>query len=96
MSLHLPAARETLCFEAVLPGGEAAPPPEEPLYVAGLPWAHTKKPLPPMETWKAPLIGAELSVSGDAVWAFDLLPDTLPTLFTEAWRLVRGGRGPAA
>ncbi|MFD5520681.1 hypothetical protein [Streptomyces sp. NPDC127066] len=65
------------------------------LFLPG-PWAHAKKPLPPMETWKAPLIGAELSASGDAVWAFDLLPDTLPALFTEAWRLVRGGRGPTA
>ncbi|MEU1818420.1 hypothetical protein ABZ543_25005 [Streptomyces roseifaciens] len=31
--LHLPAARKTLYFEAVLPGGEAAPRPEEPLHV---------------------------------------------------------------
>jgi hypothetical protein len=31
--LHLPAARETRYFEAVLPGGKAAPCPEEPLYV---------------------------------------------------------------
>ncbi|MEU9141961.1 hypothetical protein AB0D33_39520 [Streptomyces sp. NPDC048404] len=49
-----------------------------------------------METWKTPLIGTELSASGDAVWAFDLLPDTLAALFAEAWRRVRGGQGPTA
>ncbi|MFE2296973.1 hypothetical protein ACFXAW_02105 [Streptomyces sp. NPDC059445] len=65
------------------------------LFLPG-PWAHAKKPLPPMETWKAPLIGAQLKFSGDEVWTFELLPDTLPALFTEAWRLVRGGEGPVA
>ncbi|MFE2531565.1 hypothetical protein [Streptomyces sp. NPDC059371] len=65
------------------------------LFLPG-PWAHAKKPLPPMETWKVPLIGAQLHFSGDEVRAFELLPDTLPALFTEAWRLVRGGQGPVA
>ncbi|MEH6374946.1 hypothetical protein V7793_11535 [Streptomyces sp. KLMMK] len=57
------------------------------------PWAHAKKPLPPMECWKAPLTRAELSADGSQVEAFDLLPGTLPELFTEAWRLVGRGRG---
>ncbi|MFB7245666.1 hypothetical protein CW362_09600 [Streptomyces populi] len=61
------------------------------------PWAHAKKPLPPMETWKAPLIGAKVHTYGkNEVYAFDLLPGTLPELFTEAWRLVREAQGPAA
>lgn len=63
------------------------------LFLPG-PWAHAKKPLPPMECWKAPLIGAQLQFSGDEVRTFELLPDTLPALFTEGWRLVRGGQGP--
>ncbi|MFD9466813.1 hypothetical protein [Streptomyces sp. NPDC060027] len=65
------------------------------LFLPG-PWAHAKKPLPPMETWKAPLIGARLSADGSEVRAFELLPGTLPELFTEAWRLVRGAQGPTA
>ncbi|MEU1671117.1 hypothetical protein ABZ752_03665 [Streptomyces roseifaciens] len=65
------------------------------LFLPG-PWAHAKKPLPPMEFWKAPLIGAGLSDDGSEVEAFDLLPGTLPELFTEAWRLVRAGEGPTA
>ncbi|MET9591820.1 hypothetical protein ABZY45_12695 [Streptomyces sp. NPDC006516] len=60
------------------------------------PWAHAKKPLPPMEAWKAPLVGGRLSADGSEVTAFELLPGTLPELFTEAWRLVRAGQGPAA
>ncbi|MEU8781985.1 hypothetical protein [Streptomyces sp. NPDC048637] len=60
------------------------------------PWAHAKKPLPPMESWKAPLIGAQLSADGSEVSTFELLPGTLPELFTEAWRLVRRGEGPTA
>lgn len=65
------------------------------LFLPG-PWAHAKKPLPPMECWKAPLIGARLSADGTEVVAFDLLPDTLPELFAQAWELVRGGKGPTA
>lgn len=65
------------------------------LFLPG-PWAHAKKPLPPMESWKAPLIGAQLSADGSEVRAFELLPGTLPELFTEAWRLVRRGEGPTA
>ncbi|CAL9345462.1 hypothetical protein [Streptomyces sp. enrichment culture] len=64
------------------------------LFLPG-PWAHGKKPLPPMETWKGPLIGAQLSVDGSTVRDFELFPGTLPDLFTEAWRLVRGGEGPS-
>ncbi|MEW2630135.1 hypothetical protein AB0903_00315 [Streptomyces sp. NPDC048389] len=63
------------------------------LFLPG-PWAHGKKPLPPMESWKAPLVGAQLSADGSTVRAFELLPGTLPELFTEAWRLVRRGEGP--
>ncbi|MEV5433806.1 hypothetical protein [Streptomyces sp. NPDC052701] len=65
------------------------------LFLPG-PWAHAKKPLPPMETWKAPLIGARLSADGSQVRAFELLPGTLPELFAEAWQLVRNGQGPTA
>ncbi|MFF3849120.1 hypothetical protein [Streptomyces sp. NPDC002328] len=65
------------------------------LFLPG-PWAHAKKPLPPMESWKAPLIGAELSADGSEVKAFDLLPDTLPELFAQAWELTRRGKGPTA
>ncbi|MFD7136466.1 hypothetical protein [Streptomyces sp. NPDC059894] len=65
------------------------------LFLPG-PWAHAKKPLPPMESWKAPLIGARLSADGSEVRAFELLPGTLPELFTDAWRLVREGKGPTA
>ncbi|WP_405669000.1 hypothetical protein OG379_40770 (plasmid) [Streptomyces sp. NBC_01166] len=65
------------------------------LFLPG-PWAHAKKPLPPMESWKAPLIGAQLSTDGTEVRDFELLPGTLPELFTEAWRLVRKGEGPTA
>ncbi|WP_330455705.1 hypothetical protein OIB37_01765 [Streptomyces sp. NBC_00820] len=65
------------------------------LFLPG-PWAHAKKPLPPMESWKASLLGAELSGDGSEVRSFELLPGTLPELFTEAWRLVREGEGPAA
>ncbi|MFE1289734.1 hypothetical protein [Streptomyces sp. NPDC058751] len=65
------------------------------LFLPG-PWAHAKKPLPPMETWKAPLIGARLDFSGDGVRHFELLPDTLPALFAEAWRLVREAQGSKA
>ncbi|MCX5008898.1 hypothetical protein OHB05_40960 [Streptomyces sp. NBC_00638] len=65
------------------------------LFLPG-PWAHAKKPLPSTETWKAPLIGARLSADGNEVSAFELLPGTLPELFTEAWRLVRGAQGPTA
>ncbi len=65
------------------------------LFLPG-PGAHAKKPLPPMEPWKAPLIGAQLSADGSEVKASELLPGTLPELFTEAWRLVRKGEGPTA
>lgn len=65
------------------------------LFLPG-PWAHAKKPLPPMEAWKAPLIGARLSSDGSEVRSFELLPGTLPELFTQAWGLVREGRGPTA
>jgi hypothetical protein len=65
------------------------------LFLPG-PWAHGKKPLPPMESWKAPLVGAQLSADGTAVRAFELFPGTLPELFTEAWRLVARGEGPTA
>ncbi|CAL9344803.1 hypothetical protein [Streptomyces sp. enrichment culture] len=64
------------------------------LFLPG-PWAHAKKPLPPMEVWKAPLIGARLSGDGSEVRSFELLAGTLPELFTRGWRLVREGRGPA-
>ncbi|MGW2780299.1 hypothetical protein ACWC3X_03460 [Streptomyces populi] len=61
------------------------------------PWAHAKKPLPPMETWKAPLIGAWVSTYKKLeVRAVGPLPGTLPELFTEAWRLVREAQGPTA
>jgi hypothetical protein len=49
-----------------------------------------------MESWKAPLVGAQLSADGTAVRAFELFPGTLPELFTEAWRLVARGEGPTA
>lgn len=65
------------------------------LFLPG-PWAHAKKPLPPMEVWKAPLLGARLNTYRGEVTGFELLPDTLPALFTEAWRLVRAGQGPRA
>ncbi|MFI8191568.1 hypothetical protein ACIF8T_22570 [Streptomyces sp. NPDC085946] len=65
------------------------------LFLPG-PWAHARKPLPPMETWKAPLLAARLNPGGSEVTAFELLPGTLPELFTEAWRLVRDGKGPTA
>ncbi|MFJ8982810.1 hypothetical protein ACIRJ2_39470, partial [Streptomyces sp. NPDC102282] len=65
------------------------------LFLPG-PWAHAKKPLPPMESWKAPLIGAQLSKDCSEVRDLGLLPGTLPELFTEAWRLVRRGEGPTA
>ncbi|RPK72640.1 hypothetical protein EES45_32135 [Streptomyces sp. ADI97-07] len=65
------------------------------LFLPG-PWAHAKKPLPPVESWKAPLIGGQLSADGSEVRAFELLPGTLPELFREAWRLVRKGEGPTA
>ncbi|MGW0779067.1 hypothetical protein ACWD01_37020 [Streptomyces sp. NPDC002835] len=65
------------------------------LFLPG-PWAHGKKSLPPMESWKAPLVGAQLSADGTAVRAFELFPGTLPELFTEAWRLVARGEGPTA
>lgn len=65
------------------------------LFLPG-PWAHAKKPLPPMECWKAPLTGACTSADGSEVTAFELLPGTLPELFAEAWRRVRDGEGPTA
>ncbi|MFE0512939.1 hypothetical protein [Streptomyces sp. NPDC058964] len=63
------------------------------------PWAHAKKPSPPLESRKAPPIGAQPSADGSEVRDFDLLPGTLPELFAEAWRQVRRGRvraGPTA
>ncbi|MFK0256586.1 hypothetical protein [Streptomyces sp. NPDC090445] len=63
------------------------------LFLPG-PWAHAKKPLPPMESWKAPLTGARLSAAGTEVRGIRLSPGTLPELFAEAWRLVRRGQGP--
>ncbi|WP_149824528.1 hypothetical protein [Streptomyces tailanensis] len=65
------------------------------LFLPG-PWARAKKPLPPMESWKAPLIGAQLSADRSEVRAFELLPGTLPELFAKAWHLVREGDRPMA
>ncbi|MFE1443336.1 hypothetical protein [Streptomyces sp. NPDC058739] len=65
------------------------------LFLPG-PWATAKKPLLPMESWKASLLGARLNYDGSEVWDFELLPGTLPELFSRAWELVREGRGPAA
>ncbi|WP_424893219.1 hypothetical protein [Streptomyces sp. XH2] len=65
------------------------------------PWAHAAKPLPPMECWKAPLLGAVLS-GGDGVQAqaqvtaLPPLPGTLPELFAAAWQRLRNGDGPSA
>ncbi|MFI9155184.1 hypothetical protein [Streptomyces sp. NPDC053367] len=57
-------------------------------------WASAKKPLPPMEVWKAQLLQARLSYGEQEVRAFELWPGTLPELFTRAWELVREGQGP--
>ncbi|MFJ5775349.1 hypothetical protein [Streptomyces sp. NPDC093094] len=65
------------------------------LFLPG-PWARAKKPLPPMETWKAPLLAARLDAARSEVTSVGLLPDTLPELFARAWRSVRDGKGPAA
>ncbi|MFJ1732685.1 hypothetical protein [Streptomyces sp. NPDC088254] len=65
------------------------------LFLPG-PWARAKKPLPPMETWKAPVLGARLSPDGGEVREFDLLPGALPELFARVWELTRDGKGPAA
>ncbi|WP_284117643.1 hypothetical protein [Streptomyces fragilis] len=51
------------------------------------------RPPPPLERWKVPLLGAELSHDGK-VTHLPPLPDTLPELFGRAWRLVRDGAGP--
>ncbi|MFF4218266.1 hypothetical protein [Streptomyces nondiastaticus] len=65
------------------------------------PWAHAAKPLPPMELWKASLLGAVLT-GGDGVRtpaqvrAVPPLPGTLPELFAAAWQRVRNGEGPSA
>ncbi|MGK5544809.1 hypothetical protein ACSNOH_08760 [Streptomyces sp. URMC 127] len=63
------------------------------------PWAHAAKPLPPMECWKAPLLGAVISGGGGSaraqVTALPPLPGTLPELFAAAWGRVRGGDRPA-
>ncbi|MET9734799.1 hypothetical protein ABZZ79_30420 [Streptomyces sp. NPDC006458] len=59
-------------------------------------WSHAEKPLLPMESWKAPLLGAQLSYDGTEVRDFELFPGTLPELFSRAWELVREGRGPMA
>ncbi|MER5716522.1 hypothetical protein [Streptomyces sp. NPDC002132] len=65
------------------------------LFLPG-PWARAKKPLPPMETWKAPVLGARLSPDGSEVREFDLLPGALPELFARVWELIRDGKGPVA
>ncbi|WP_448320918.1 hypothetical protein [Streptomyces sp. CO7] len=52
------------------------------------------RPPPPLERWKVPLLGAELSHEGK-VTHLPPLPDTLPELFGRAWRLVCDGDGPA-
>ncbi|MFF7725413.1 hypothetical protein [Streptomyces sp. NPDC008001] len=60
------------------------------------PWAHAAKPLPPMECWKAPLLGAvPANRDGAQVTALAPLPGTLPELFAAAWRRILDGEGPA-
>ncbi|MFD5555362.1 hypothetical protein ACFWIA_16170 [Streptomyces sp. NPDC127068] len=90
---HKKAAAQLLAHDLVVE--DRRPRAGRRLFLPG-PWAHGKKPLPPMESWKAPLIGARLSEDGSEVREFELLPGTLPELFAEAWRLVRAGAGPAA
>ncbi|WP_432108630.1 hypothetical protein [Streptomyces sp. AA1529] len=58
------------------------------------PWAHAAAPLPPMERWKVPLLGARLSADGDTVQDTQLPEHTLPDLFALAWRRVTGGQAP--
>ncbi|MFD7551874.1 hypothetical protein [Streptomyces sp. NPDC059816] len=90
---HAKAAAELLAHDLVVE--DRRPRAGRRLFLPG-PWAHGKKPLPPMEAWKAPLIGARLSEDGSEVREFELLPGTLPELFAEVWRLVRAGAGPTA
>lgn len=56
-------------------------------------WAGARKPLWPIETWKANLLGIPLLgdklVWGDPTWRL-----TLPELFAHAWDLVERGQGP--
>ncbi|MEU7318433.1 hypothetical protein [Streptomyces sp. NPDC007083] len=59
------------------------------------PWAHAAAPLPPMERWKAPLLGAALSADGDTVQDVPLPAHTLPDLFALAWRRMTAGQAPA-
>ncbi|MFF2025404.1 hypothetical protein ACFVW2_26825 [Streptomyces sp. NPDC058171] len=92
-SRHAKAAAELLAHDLVVE--DRRPRAGRRLFLPG-PWAHGKKPLPPMESWKAPLIGARLNEDGNEVREFELLPGTLPELFAEAWRLVRAGAGPTA
>ncbi|MGW1996298.1 hypothetical protein [Embleya sp. NPDC001921] len=56
-------------------------------------WAKARKPLWPIEVWKAKLLGVRLI--GDRVWEEQVWRLTLPELFVHAWDLVERGDGPA-
>ncbi|MET7302489.1 hypothetical protein [Embleya sp. NPDC005575] len=55
-------------------------------------WAKARKPLWPIEVWKANLLGVRRI--GDQVWAEQIWRLTLPELFAHAWDLVERGEGP--
>lgn len=56
-------------------------------------WAEARKPLWPIEVWKADLLGVRLI--GKRVWENQVWRLTLPELFAHAWDLVERGEGPA-
>ncbi|MEV5436536.1 hypothetical protein AB0K80_10935 [Streptomyces sp. NPDC052682] len=59
-------------------------------------WIDARKPYPPMEAWKAELLGVKRSYNGRLENPLPLPTRTLPELFAHAWDLVRRGRGPSA
>ncbi|MFF7243445.1 hypothetical protein ACFZBU_06045 [Embleya sp. NPDC008237] len=55
-------------------------------------WAKARKPLWPIEVWKANLLGVRRI--GDQVWEEQVWRLTLPEMFAHAWELVERGEGP--
>ncbi|MFC5748054.1 hypothetical protein [Actinomadura rugatobispora] len=55
-------------------------------------WVTAKKPVPPMERWKAELLGLQLI--GDAIRSSPWPHGPLPEIFTAAWQQTLNGGGP--